>query len=129
MIFCVISIQLLCIINIPTLTELNLVTCPRVVEFVDYNIIEFWNFEVLDALLFEKWIFKGKIENFMNLVSCINSILCFRASKSQPESKCPELLANYSDMLLRKTALSKKLTSDEIEKKLRDLVSSKMVLI
>ena len=28
-------------------------------------------------------------------------------SKSQPESKCPELLANYCDMLLRKTPLSK----------------------
>lgn len=42
----------------------------------------------------------------------------------QPESKCPELLANYCDMLLRKTPLSKKLTSDEIESKLRDVVSS-----
>lgn len=41
----------------------------------------------------------------------------------QPESKCPELLANYCDMLLRKTPLSKKLTSDEIESKLRDVVS------
>lgn len=40
-----------------------------------------------------------------------------------PESKCPELLANYCDMLLRKTPLSKKLTSDEIESKLRDVVS------
>lgn len=39
-----------------------------------------------------------------------------------PESKCPELLANYCDMLLRKTPLSKKLTSDEIESKLRDVV-------
>lgn len=42
--------------------------------------------------------------------------------KCQPESKCPELLANYCDMLLRKTPLSKKLTSDEIESKLRDVV-------
>nr|CAD7405299.1 unnamed protein product [Timema poppensis] len=42
--------------------------------------------------------------------------------KSQPESKCPELLANYCDMLLRKTPLSKKLTSDEIESKLRDVL-------
>ncbi|KAJ8679156.1 hypothetical protein QAD02_014943 [Eretmocerus hayati] len=40
----------------------------------------------------------------------------------QPESKCPELLANYCDMLLRKTPLSKKLTSDEIESKLRDVL-------
>ena len=44
-------------------------------------------------------------------------------NNGQPESKCPELLANYCDMLLRKTPLSKKLTSDEIEGKLRDVVS------
>ncbi|XP_070567709.1 cullin-5-like [Ptychodera flava] len=43
-------------------------------------------------------------------------------SKTQPESKCPELLANYCDMLLRKTPLSKKLTSDEIENKLRNVL-------
>ncbi|XP_032673281.1 cullin-5 isoform X4 [Odontomachus brunneus] len=40
----------------------------------------------------------------------------------QPESKCPELLANYCDMLLRKTPLSKKLTSDEIESRLKDVL-------
>lgn len=45
------------------------------------------------------------------------------AVKSQPESKCPELLANYCDMLLRKTPLSKRLTADEIESKLKDVVS------
>ena len=45
-------------------------------------------------------------------------------TKTQPESKCPELLANYCDMLLRKTPLSKKLTSEEVEKKLRDVVST-----
>lgn len=39
-----------------------------------------------------------------------------------PESKCPELLANYCDMLLRKTPLSKKLTSDQIELRLRDVL-------
>ncbi|KAJ6636607.1 Cullin-5 [Pseudolycoriella hygida] len=39
-----------------------------------------------------------------------------------PESKCPELLANYCDMLLRKTALSKRLTSDEIESRLKDVL-------
>ncbi|XP_039288554.1 cullin-5 [Nilaparvata lugens] len=44
------------------------------------------------------------------------------AMKCQPESKCPELLANYCDMLLRKTPLSKRLTSDEIESKLRDVL-------
>ncbi|XP_064628678.1 cullin-5-like isoform X2 [Lineus longissimus] len=44
------------------------------------------------------------------------------SAKTQPESKCPELLANYCDMLLRKTPLSKKLTSEEVEKKLRDVL-------
>lgn len=44
-------------------------------------------------------------------------------NKIQPESRCPELLANYCDMLLRKTPLSRKLTSDEIELKLKEVVS------
>lgn len=44
------------------------------------------------------------------------------AVKCQPESKCPELLANYCDMLLRKTPLSKRLTADEIESKLKDVL-------
>ncbi|XP_033635857.1 cullin-5-like [Asterias rubens] len=44
------------------------------------------------------------------------------SSKTQPESKCPELLANYCDLLLRKTPLSKKLTSEEIEMKLRNVL-------
>ena len=42
--------------------------------------------------------------------------------KTHPESKCPELLANYCDMLLRRTPLSKKLTSEETEGKLKDVV-------
>lgn len=42
--------------------------------------------------------------------------------KTQPESRCPELLANFCDMLLRKTPFSKKLTSDEIQAKLKDVV-------
>lgn len=44
------------------------------------------------------------------------------AAKLQAESRCPELLANYCDMLLRKTPLSRKLTSDEIESKLREVL-------
>lgn len=39
-----------------------------------------------------------------------------------PESKCPELLANYCDMLLRKTALSKRLTNEQIESRLKDVL-------
>lgn len=38
------------------------------------------------------------------------------------ESKCPELLANYADLLLRRTALSKKLSSDEIDQRLNLLL-------
>lgn len=49
--------------------------------------------------------------------------------KTQPESKCPELLANYCDMLLRKTPLSKKLTSEEIEAKLKEVVRSGVVVV
>ncbi|ODM87740.1 Cullin-5 [Orchesella cincta] len=44
------------------------------------------------------------------------------AVKTQPESRCPELLANYCDLLLRKTPLSKRLTSDDIEARLRDVL-------
>ena len=44
-------------------------------------------------------------------------------AKTHPESKCPELLANYCDLLLRKTPLSKKLTSEEIDEKLKSVVS------
>ncbi|PAA62357.1 hypothetical protein BOX15_Mlig003586g1 [Macrostomum lignano] len=42
--------------------------------------------------------------------------------KTLPESRCPEQLANYCDMLLRKTPLSKRLTSDEVEKRLKDVL-------
>lgn len=46
-----------------------------------------------------------------------------RGSKgTAPESKCPELLANYCDMLLRKTPLSKRLTSEQIESRLKDVL-------
>lgn len=44
------------------------------------------------------------------------------SNKTHPESKCPELLANYCDLLLRKTPLSKKLTSEEIDEKLKSVV-------
>lgn len=40
-----------------------------------------------------------------------------------PESKCPELLANYCDLLLRKSTLTKRLTSEEIDEKLNNVVS------
>src|SRR5699024_10352192 len=39
------------------------------------------------------------------------------------ESKCAELFANYCDMLLRKTNLSRHLTLDQIESKLKNVVS------
>lgn len=47
----------------------------------------------------------------------------FSGSKaSSPESRCPELLANYCDMLLRRTPLSKRLTSEQIEARLKDVL-------
>ncbi|PAV67940.1 hypothetical protein WR25_01186 [Diploscapter pachys] len=38
------------------------------------------------------------------------------------ESKCAELLANYCDLLLRRTQLSKRLTSEQIEEKLNQVL-------
>ncbi|XP_053214912.1 cullin-5-like isoform X2 [Panonychus citri] len=43
-------------------------------------------------------------------------------TKLPPESRCPEMLANYCDMLLRKTPLSRRLTSEEIETKLKEVL-------
>lgn len=63
----------------------------------------------------------GKVRNGADV--CNNAGGVYRVGlKTQPESKCPELLANYCDMLLRKTPLSKKLTSEEIEAKLKEVV-------
>lgn len=39
-----------------------------------------------------------------------------------PEARCAELLANYCDMLLRKTNISKKLTSSEISSRLNQVI-------
>ncbi len=64
---------------------------------------------------------------YICLCVCVFVVVIFLrggpSSKTHPESKCPELLANYCDMLLRKTPHSKKMTSEEIEKKLRSVVS------
>ena len=38
------------------------------------------------------------------------------------ESKCPELLANYCDLLLRKSALTKKFSSEEIDERLNNVL-------
>uniref|UniRef100_F1KWA6 Cullin-5 n=1 Tax=Ascaris suum TaxID=6253 RepID=F1KWA6_ASCSU len=45
-----------------------------------------------------------------------------QGSRVQAESRCPELLANFCDLLLRKTALSKRLSSEEIDAKLNDVL-------
>lgn len=44
------------------------------------------------------------------------------ANKTAPESKCPELLALFCDQLLRKSPLSKKMSPQEIEEKLKNLL-------
>ncbi|KAL7073247.1 hypothetical protein ACQ4LE_007112 [Meloidogyne hapla] len=46
-----------------------------------------------------------------------------RTGKAQnTESKCPELLANYCDLLLRKSTLTKRFTCDEIDEKLNNVL-------
>ena len=45
-------------------------------------------------------------------------------NRTHVESKCPELLANYCDLLLRKSPYSKKLTSEEVETRLKQVVGS-----
>jgi cullin-5 len=42
--------------------------------------------------------------------------------RTHAESKCPELLANYCDLLLRKSPYSKKLTSEEVESRLKQVL-------
>jgi len=55
------------------------------------------------------------LKNFKNFL---------RTGKPQnTESKCPELLANYCDLLLRKSALTKRYTCDEIDERLNNVVS------
>ena len=66
------------------------------------------------------------LRHSLSLALCSVSLWFRVGLKTQPESKCPELLANYCDMLLRKTPLSKKLTSEEIEAKLKEVVSGVM---
>ena len=46
----------------------------------------------------------------------------FLRMKGSVESRCPELLATYCDILLRKSNVSKKLSSEEIDEKLNNVV-------
>ena len=45
------------------------------------------------------------------------------SARTQPELKCSELLANYTDLLLRKCPTSKKMTSEEVLRKVTKVVS------
>ena len=69
----------------------------------------------------------SRCKNYTNpvLSHVENTDIFFRSTgtKTVAESKCPELLANFCDMLLRKSPYSKKRTSEEIEEKLKDVVS------
>lgn len=76
-----------------------------------------WNRRGKRRSLCEFYLKDSKMVTFTSLY-CVHRV----GLKTQPESKCPELLANYCDMLLRKTPLSKKLTSEEIEAKLKEVV-------
>ena len=46
----------------------------------------------------------------------------FASIKRKLESRCPELLANYCDVLLRRNQV-KKLTEEEVKEKLTNIVS------
>lgn len=65
-----------------------------------------------------------KVVNDTNVFKLeLSTIMPTRGSKiTASESRCPELLANYCDMLLRKTPLSKRLTSEQIEARLKDVL-------
>lgn len=45
-----------------------------------------------------------------------------KSMKGSVESRCPELLATYCDILLRKSNVSKKLSSEEIDEKLNNVL-------
>ena len=49
-------------------------------------------------------------------------------AKSHPESRCPELLAQYCDSVLRKTRYSENLTPEEVDCKMRNIVSRCIML-
>ena len=56
-------------------------------------------------------------------------VLRVSGPRTHAESKCPELLANYCDLLLRKSPYSKKLTSEEVESRLKQVVSETLSLL
>lgn len=50
-----------------------------------------------------------------------------RLNQRKPESRCPELLANYCDVLLRRNQ-TKKFTEDEVKEKLTNVVNDPYVI-
>lgn len=60
--------------------------------------------------------------NYMTPGTVASTTTTSSANAKMIESRCAELFANYCDMLLRKTALSRHLTSDQIEAKLKNVV-------
>lgn len=96
---------------------LNLICIPNQLSKENFWVWRwFWRFGPVNYI----------ISSIYWLIFCILSFILEPqkgiGNKTQPESKCPELLANYCDMLLRKTPLSKRLTADDIESKLKDVV-------
>ncbi|KAI6186837.1 Cullin-5 [Aphelenchoides besseyi] len=63
-----------------------------------------------------------KLKGHVDVCCCKFNCYNFRKNNQPPESKCPELLANYCDLLLRKSTLTKKLTSDQIDEKLSNVL-------
>ncbi|KAL3319873.1 Cullin-5 [Cichlidogyrus casuarinus] len=48
--------------------------------------------------------------------------ISLKANARRPESRCPELLASYCDMLLRKSPTNRRLKTEEVEDRINDVV-------
>uniref|UniRef100_T1IRX8 Cullin-5 n=1 Tax=Strigamia maritima TaxID=126957 RepID=T1IRX8_STRMM len=77
---------------------------------------------VKDAFFNDPRFLSSRDKAFQNIVNdtTIFKLELVSKNKTQAESKCPELLAHFCDILLRKTQLSKKCTSADIDEKLKD---------
>uniref|UniRef100_T1J146 Cullin-5 n=1 Tax=Strigamia maritima TaxID=126957 RepID=T1J146_STRMM len=77
---------------------------------------------VKDAFSNEPRFLSSRDKTFRSIVNdtSIFKLELVSKNRTQSESRCPELLAHFCDLLLRKTQLSKKLSSADIDIKLKD---------
>ena len=62
-----------------------------------------------------------KVVNDTSVLPTKNRYTCV-TGRIQPESKCPELLANFCDLLFRKSPRSKKISLEEMQQKAKEIV-------